>query len=469
MAYEDCVVPRSSDRQSRIPVGTQFSPSLISLPDFLAAVLEHSGDVARLREAVWDPRVRISQPKKEPTPRQTNLPLEAAVQYGLLASDTYEATELARSLAELDHRDLYDRFARHILLECGGLRVVEGIRQMQADGLQVTGDSLARFLTSQGFRVTEHNTAINTLRMWLAKAGLFPEAKRRAIWEVNVGALQRLLNLRDDQVAVLAGLTEAQVAFVEGLCALEPKGWILATAVRDWAETCKGVRFGRTSLPNEILHDIRRAGLIELETGGTSGGKSARIRTTESFDKEVLVPFVRHAIRDLDPTLTAYYRKRPEDIFAELESTDRNVKGQALEAFAVFVMRRLGLRFVGWRKRAEAEVDALLEGVLGPVATRWQVQCKNTKGTIRLEDIAKEVGLLPVTGATHVLFVATSRFSDDARRYATKIMVGTGVGIYLLDRDAFQQLREDPTSIARVMREQAESMLDGTRPDFYKP
>ncbi len=421
-----------------------------------------------MRKAVWDRKVRISRPKKEPTPRRTNLPLEAAVQYGLLAPDTYEATELARSLAGLDHHDLHDGFARHILLKCGGLRVVEGIRQMQADGLQVTGDSLARFLTSQGFRVTEHNTAINTLRMWLAKSGLFPQAKGRA-WEVSVGALQRLLSLRDDQVAVLAGLTEAQAAFVEGLCALEPKDWILATEVRDWAETFKGVRFGRMSLPKEILHDIRRAGLIEFETGGTSGGKSAKIRTTESFDREVLAPFVRHAIRDLDPTLTAYYRKRPEDIFAELESTDRNVKGQALEAFAIFVMRRLGLRFVGWRKRAEAEVDALLEGVLGPVATRWQVQCKNTQGTIRLEDIAKEVGLLPVTGATHVLFVATSRFSDEARRYATKIMAGTGVGIYLLDGDAFQQLREDPTSIARVMREQAESMLDGARPEFYKP
>ena len=182
----------------------------------------------------------------------------------------------------------------------------------------------------------------------------------------------------------------------------------------------------------------------------------------------MLGPFVRHATKDLDATLSAYYRKRPEDIFAELDSADRNVKGQALEAFAIFVMRLLGLRFVGWRKRAEAEVDALLEGVLGPVATRWQVQCKNTPTTkVRLEDVAKEVGLLPITGATHLLFVANSRFSDEAVAYARSVMERAGVGIYLLDKDAFNALRSDPASIARLLGDQAEGMLRAGRPALY--
>lgn len=345
---------------------------------------------------------------------------------------------------------------------------MQAVQQMEADGLNVTADSLAEFLTSQGFRVTVHNTAINSLRMWLAQAGVFPTGRSRA-WALNEGATQRLLKLDDEQIALLAGLSEAQAAFVEGLCALEPEGWTPATAIRDWAEACRGVRFGRASLPNEVLKALKGVGLIEYRTGGTGGGKTAMLRTTERFDREVLRPFVRYAIKDLDAALSAYYRKRPEDIFAELESSDRNVKGRALEAFAIFFMRRLGLRFVGWRKRAQAEVDALLEGVLGSVASRWQVQCKNTPTSkVRLEDVAKEVGLLPITGATHLLFVANSRFSDDAVRYARLVMKRTGVGIYLLDKDAFDTLRTNPASIATILRDQAEGMLKASRPTFYE-
>ena len=458
---------KSSDKESRIPVGTQFSPGVIFLPGFLAAIVEHSGDLESLREAIWEPEVRISPPTKSPTRRQRNLPLESAAQYGLLTAGTYEATPLAQELAGLQPPEVYERFARHILLRCGGLRVVEAVQQMQADGLRVTGDALAEFLTSQGFRVTVHNTAINTLRMWLAEAGVFPMGRSR-VWTVNEGAKRRLVNLDDTQIAILAGLTEAQAAFVEGLCVLEPKDWTPATAIRDWAEGCRGVRFGRASLPNEVLKVLKSAGLIEYRTGGTGGGKTSLLRTTERFDREVLGPFVRHATKDLDAALSAYYRKRPEDIFAELESLDRHIKGQALEAFVIFVMRLLGLRFVGWRKRAEAEVDALLEGVLGPVATRWQVQCKNTpKTSVRLEDVAKEVGLLPITGATHLLFVANSRFSDQAVAYAHSVMERAGVGIYLLDKDAFDALRSDPASIARLLGDQAEGMLRAARPPLY--
>ena len=456
------------DKTSRIPVGTQFSPALVSLPNFLSAVIEHSGDKELLQEAVWDPKVRIRPPQKDPTPRQRSLPLEGAVQYGLLTPGEYVATPLAKELASLPPADLYDRFAQHILLRCGGLRVLEGIEQMRVDGLNVTGDSLAKFLTSQGFRITVHNTAINTLRMWLAKAGIFPEGRAQA-WVINRGAKQRLLRLDDEQVAVLAGLTPAQVAFVEGLCALEPDGWIPATEIRDWAEACRGVTIGRGSLPKEVLNVLSNAGLIEYETKGTGGGKPSLLRTTDRFDKEVLAPFVRNAVRDLDATLSAYYRKKPEDIFRELESSDRDTKGKALEAFAIFVMRMLGLRFVGWRKRATAEIDALLEGVLGPVATRWQIQCKNTpSSSVRLEDIAKEVGLLPITGATHLLFVANARFSKDALSYAEEVSRKTAVGIYLLDKSDFDALREAPTRIARLLRDQAEGMLDAGRPEMYQ-
>ena len=86
-------------------------------------------------------------------------------------------------------------------------------------------------------------------------------------------------------------------------------------------------------------------------------------------------------------------------------------------------MRLLGLRFVAWRKRAadetaHAEVDVLLAGTLGIVPTRWQVQCKNTpSGRVTLEDIAKEVGIAPVTKATVILIFANCPVTAPARNY----------------------------------------------------
>lgn len=86
---------------------------------------------------------------------------------------------------------------------------------------------------------------------------------------------------------------------------------------------------------------------------------------------------------------------------------------------------------------------------------------------MRLEDIAKEVGLLPITGATHLLFIANARFSNDAVEYARKVSKRAAVGIYLLDRDDFNALRESPMSIARLLRVRAEEMLDSGRPEMY--
>lgn len=453
---------------SRIPVGSQFSPALVSLPDFLEAALRHSGDKDALATAVWTPPVRIGSVDQSPTKRRTSLPLEAAVQYGLLTRGEYRATDLAKQLASLTSSSLYDQFARHILLNCGGLRVVEGVRQMQADGLRVNGDSLARFLTAQGFRVAEHNTAINTLRMWLSKAGVFPQGRSDA-WNVDVTAKNRILGLDDAQILALAGLTAAQAAFVEGLCSLRPSGWILASEVRDWAEAFRGVSIGRGSLPKEVLDVLQSMELIEYSTKGTGGGKASRLKVTPKFNREVLAQFVTKTIRDLDASVSEYYRQRPDDIYAGLASKNSHVKGQALEAFAIYVMRLMGLRFVGWRKRAEAEVDALLEGVIGPVATRWQIQCKNTPSrTVRLEDVAKEVGLLPLTRATHLLFVANASFSSDAQEYARKVMEAMPVGIYLVDQNDFKALRSNPAKITAILSQQATSMLDLARPPAFR-
>lgn len=452
-----------------IPVGTQFSPDLIHLPAFLHALIAHSGNRDALVQAVWQPEVRVRPTAKPPTPRQSKLPLEAAAQYGLLTRTAWEATDLTRHLAQLPEPQMYDEFARHILLNLGGLRVVEGAEQMKADRLTITGDTLARYLSDHGFPVTEHNTAINSLRMWLARAGVFPPRG----WDVNPARKQALLGLTPETLVHLVGLTPEQQAYVEALCRIDPQGSYPAAEVRNLAESIVGHTFARASLPNVILQPLKEAGLINYETGGTSGGKTSLLWTTPNFRKEILAPFIQTTIKTLDPALTAYYQRRPEQIYDDLRSPNTAVKGEALEAYAVHIMRLMGFRLLGWRKRGRetggAEVDVIMAGSVGGLPTRWQIQCKNTpSGRVHLEDVAKEVGLLPLTNATHIMVIANSDFTDDAVAFAAHIMRRSPVTIFLLNRGDFERIRKAPGDLPVILRENAD-VFSAAPPDIDLP
>jgi site-specific DNA-methyltransferase (cytosine-N4-specific) len=445
-------------------VGSQFTPRLVDLAGFVQAIVAKSGDQQAMATAVWQPGVRIAPKTGQVTKRVRNLPLEAAIQYGLL-SKSYEATDLARMLATLKPAALYQAFGRHILLELGGLRVTQGIDEMIRAGQVVTGDSLARYLTQQGFNVGEHNTQINSMRLWLAEAGLFAKGVRTSsAWTINRAALRQLVGLSEEAVGILAGLEDHQRAFVEALCAIGDRKNYKAAEVRALAETrSPHVRFNRGSLPLDILEPLRAAGLISYRTGGTRGGKSAILTLTKNFRRDVLQTFVTRTASTLDPVVSGYFKKSPADIKADLASSDTGKKGRALEALAIRLMRLLGLRFLQWNTRATptawAEVDAAFAGVFGAVPTRWQIQCKSTRSPVRLEDVAKEVGLTPVTCATHILFLANSTYTADARKYAEQVMARSALAIYLLERSDFDQLMRDDSSLGRILREKAEAAV----------
>lgn len=461
-------------RKSEIPVGTQFSPTLIDLPEFLRAIVAFSGDKAAMQKAIFRKPVHRTRTSVPSSFRTASLPLEAAAQYGLLSPRTYEATALARELGPLDEKEIYARFARHILLNLNGLRVLEGIKQMQSDlaaGLSptdVTGDTLARYLTQNGLAVTEHNTAINTMRLWLEKAGIFKDKQSRSSpWDIDETRRREVLGIADETLDAIVALDQSQRDFLQALCKVDPADWLKASEIRDLAELTaqSKVTFSRASLPKQILEPLASAGLVEWRSRGTRGGKTAELRTTDKFSAEVLRPFLARTTASLDPAVTRYYKMRSEDIFAALDSPDIYQKGQALEAFAIHIMRILGLRLIAWRKRAKdatgrAEVDVLMGGVIGGVATSWQVQCKNMRNSrVALEDIAKEVGITAVTKATHVLFVTNGSYTRDARDFATKAMAASSLSIYLLDGRDFADIRRGSASLARIIERQSQKII----------
>jgi len=188
------------------------------------------------------------------------------------------------------------------------------------------------------------------------------------------------------------------------------------------------------------------------------------LKTTPAFDVDVLHPFVTTTVRSLDAVVTSYYKTRPEDIYAGLEAADTGAKGRALEAYAIHLMRLLGLRFVEWRKRARdtggAEIDVLLQGLFGGVPTFWQIQCKNTpRGRVDLEDVAKEVGVAMVTHATHVLLIANAPVTSAARQFATEIMRTSPLTIYLLAKEEYEAVKASPGNLGRILRAHAEQII----------
>lgn len=461
-------------RGSQIPVGSQFAPTLIDLPPFLSAIVQHSGDKEALQEAIFSAPVHFQRTNVPSSRRTASLPLEAAVQYELLTPREYRATDLARGLEGRLPDETYRRFAAHILLNLNGLRVLQGIEQMQADleaGLSsepVNGDSLARYLTANGLRVTEHNTAINSMRLWLAKASIFPNVRHgRNAWVINRSVLDDLLGIPGATLANIEQLDVFQRSFLLALCRVNPSGWLRASDLRDYAEATDeaGIRFNRGSLPSQVLEPLHAAGFIEWRSRGTTGGKSAELRTTSEFQSRPLAQFLERTSQGLDPVVTRYYHMRPNDIYESLDSVNTSEKGQALEAYAIHLMRLLGLKLVEWRKRARdstgrAEVDALMAGVLGGIATTWQVQCKNTRTSVDLEDIAKEVGVVAITRATHILFATRSSFTRDAREFASRVTEESSLSLYLFDASDFSSIKDNAANLGPLLLKQSRRILE---------
>lgn len=96
---------------SSIPVGTQFSPDLINLEALLQAIMSNSGDRLAIQQAVFSAPVNRKHTEVPSSKRTANLPLEAAVQYGLLNAGSYEVTPRAIALAGMAGQELVHEFA----------------------------------------------------------------------------------------------------------------------------------------------------------------------------------------------------------------------------------------------------------------------------------------------------------------------------------------------------------------------
>lgn len=154
-----------------------------------------------------------------------------------------------------------------------------------------------------------------------------------------------------------------------------------------------------------------------------------------------------------------------DDIYRDLDSEDKGIKGIALELLAIRIAADLNLTPTGLRVRGRetggAEVDITAEAVHLHYS-RWLFQCKNTPASrVPLSDLAKEVGMCVLLKAHVIVMITTGWFSAELRFYAESLAATTLHQVVLVDKDVLRKykVRGGATLLDHFQRTAAETML----------
>ena len=442
-------------RKSDLPFGSEFSPSQIELKRALEMADDHGGDWRAFEAAVraaWFEDHDTSDYNRGKLANNTKLGMIA---YGIIERDA-ELTALGRDLLELadDEDALYERLAKHILLNLHGLTVVRCIQDMEAAGDPVNLTTLREALAERNIHYPRGGKHPSMMRLWLAKAGVFVGSR----WRTDEERVEEILGLNLEQFGELGELTPLQRTFLRALantCTSEPQR---ANEIARLATATYGEKFPEKSLPKLVLHALEDAGYIETTKTTTGrGAKPFLVTPTEKLARDVIEPLLKQLESQTDPKLIALLRRPLPDVLADLDSTEKHVAGLALEALAFKLMRLLDMNYVATRLRGAqtggAEVDLIFESAR-LVYTRWQIQCKNT-ARVSLDDVAKEVGLTNFLRTNAVVVVTTGTVGPEARRFANKTMAESNLAVVMLDGADLKTIADRPARIVRVFNREA--------------
>lgn len=452
-------------QKSDLPFVSEFSPSQVDLATVLTLLQQSDGDSEAFIAAIQD--MYFNRPQTRPDQQRTlAYNTSKAVQTYGLVDDAFRFTEAGERLYRVrdDPASLYAEFARHILLNLNGASLVQCIQDMAAAGEKIDLNRLREWLEERGIHFPRGGKHASVMKLWLEKAGVFVGKYR-----VDEQRLHELLGIGSVDIDALSGFTAEQRAYLRTVASLDAECFPLSSnAIEKLAAATYGVKFNEKNLPKTVLQPLEAAGYLMLERGERTvgrGGKPFLVRPSSKIVAEVVEPLLEQFERDVDEELRPLLRKPLAEILTEIESTDRNVRGLALEALAFKLMRRVGLDYFSTRVRGAAtggaEVDVIFHSTR-LVFSRWQVQCKNT-GTVSLDDVAKEVGLTHVLKSTVIVMVSTGTIGAEARRYANQIMESTNLCVVMIDRNDIEAMHRDPATIVDVFNREARHAMDVKR------
>lgn len=462
-------------KKSEIPFGAQFSPNQVDLVHLIQLIVEYEGNRTQLTEAIRDSFFTTQAANQRlKLAENTVLALRA---YDLLDEQGNTPTPLTEQLYGLIATPLalYERFARHILLKLRGITVLETIITMQNAGDEISLDTLQIRLEQRGLHVPRAAVHLSSMRLWLAQAGVFDPTITGGprLYEVNQSRLKQILGTDLDAIDQLTQLDSSQRAYLRALLQVGGNELLVANRVADLATMLYSVSYNHKELPKSVLFPLRDLGYIEVSksTAGR-GAKPYEIIRTAKFEQELSEPILTAAAEQAGLVPKTLFQQPMGQILSDLKSEDRYTKGKALELLAIYFTRLLDLEFRGWRTRSAetggAEVDAIVEGKR-LIFSRWQMQAKNT-AVVRLDDIAKEVGLsLTFIYSNVVMIVTTGDFTRDAYTYANQVMKTTNLNIVLLNGTELDRLSNDPLQIVALMGEKADrAMQVKQRVDYFR-
>jgi site-specific DNA-methyltransferase (cytosine-N4-specific) len=335
-------------RRSDLPFGSEFSPSQICLARVLEMAEEAAGDwrdfERRVRAEYFESH-ETSDYNRGKLANNAKLGMQA---YGIIDDDA-RLTAFGRELSDMlhDEQRLYERLARHILLNLHGVTLIQCILDMQAAGEQVTLQDLRRWLEERGIHFPPGGKHPSMMRLWLEKAGVFREG-----WRVDEGRFRELMGISMEDVESLAGLTPEQRAFLQALANTGVTTPQASNELARLAEATYGVRFDEKALPKQVLGPLEAAGYIRKErTTGGRGAKPFLVTGTEKLVAEVVEPLLDQLGKQTAADIRPLLRKPLGEILRDIKHGDRHRKGLALEALAFKLMRLIDLDYVATRLR----------------------------------------------------------------------------------------------------------------------
>lgn len=423
----------------------------------------HEGDRAALQEAI-----RASYfPGHGNSDNSRKMAMNCVLSlnaYRLLAftdatNKTYAVTNLSRELLTLrdDEAALFRRFAVHILTELDGLLLLRLVENIRARGEQVTLEYLGEEMNDLGLKIPPNSTYISTMKSWLARANVC----RANGWEINWDVVYDLLHLDAKAIDSLYDLSPEQKYFLLSLVCSDVREFTPSNTVAHHARSVYSVRVTSKNLVKDVLEPLEARGLIETQkTTSGRGAKPHDVRLTDEGRNNLLKPLLE-SIAQVAELTSADLNRTFEDVVADLTHAEKHVRGIALELFAVWIIRLLGLRFSKWRLRSfqatgggEVDVLAASDKI---VYSRWQIQCKNLQSgsKVDVDTVAKEVGLTFLTKADVVMLVTTGSFSADAINYANQVTDTSRYYIILLDGNDIARIIADRARIVDILNVKA--------------
>lgn len=456
-------------RKSDLPFGSEFSPKQVEIERLLELAIEHGGDWHAFEDSIrllyFEDRPNTSEYNRRKLANNTRLSL---IGYGIYDRESSSLTAFGSTLYEVRHNParLRDLLARHILLNLNGMALVQCILDMRAAGEKITLVSLRRWLGECGLHFPRGGRHPSTMTLWLAEAGVISGP-----WQVDEERVRELLGLTVDEVDELAVLSPQQRAYLRTLANVAEQRPLLSNELERLATATYGVVYNEKSLAKDVLYPLERAGWIRLERGTREHGRGAKpflVYGSEKLVVEVIEPLLQQLEAQVAADLRPLLRCSLAQILEELDSPNRHVRGLALEALAFKLMRLVDLTYVATRLRGAAtggaEVDLIFEAAR-LVFSRWQVQCKNTT-SVRLDDVAKEVGLVHMLKSNVIVVVSTGTISSEARSYARKVMADSNLAIVMIDGTDVHAIRDTPTQIVGILNREAREAMTIKRLDL---